>query len=263
MSESSLSITLSKLQAEVGHFLGYGRGTTFSDRAWTTRQQTDIDFVIDSGLRQFYFATPMSGEVVEWSFLKPALTLTLASGDQTVNLPDDFAGFVGDALTVVSSSTSYCPVPVYQDGLLDKLYSDNPTMTGRPELAAVRALKGTGARQANRYELYVYPEADQDYSLRLIYFISPDTLNVKNPHPYGGAAHAETIREACLMAAENFLDDQVDGPHSRKFAERLAASINADRRHQPRKLGYNGDRSDERRYRYRDGYTVTFDGVSP
>src|SRR5436190_13671644 len=96
--ESTLSLTLNDLSAEVGRFLGYGRGAAFQDAAWTKDQQAAIDSCVASGLRQFYFPPAVPPEIssYDWSFLKPVCTATFTQGASVVALPDDFGGFEGD-----------------------------------------------------------------------------------------------------------------------------------------------------------------------
>ncbi len=56
---------------------------------------------------------------------------------------------------------------------------------------------------------------------------------------------AETFREACLKAAENFLDDSAT-VHEANFTQLLTRSQDIDRRNKPQNLGYNRDLSDLR-----------------
>ena len=244
--ESTLSLTLDDLSATVGTFLGYGRGLAKGDTEWTTEQQAGITECLASGLRQFYFPPPLPGErsPYDWSFLKPVASLTLDEGEQEQKLPDDFGGFEG-RITVVGAETSQNPwaINLIGEGALREAYAVSPTRTGRILAAALVPLRASGVGKGQRFKLTVFPIADQSYTLQFRYYLNPDALTASAPYPYGGTMHAETIREAVLMAAENFLDDgsQV---HQMKFTERLAASIGMDRRMKPQQLGYNGDNSD-------------------
>src|SRR5438128_10970846 len=89
--ESSLAAAFEDLQADIGFFLGFGRGNTapFSDSAWTTSQQASIDRCTKGGMRKFYFCG------YDWSFLKPTASLNLPISTNTIQLPDDFGGFEG------------------------------------------------------------------------------------------------------------------------------------------------------------------------
>ena len=149
---------------------------------------------------------------------------------------------------------------------LRQMYQVNPTGVGRPVAVAIVPVKGTGPTQGSRSQLYIYPITDQEYTFQLPYYINPDYLNGAFPFPYGGAQHAETIRSACLAAAEETLDDAPSVWRDR-FAAQLQASINVDRRSKPQMVGYNGDNSDERgRWRRGDWHgwgSITVNGVAP
>lgn len=262
MPEPTLALRRYQLAAKVGDFLGYGRGSEYSETAWTTRQQADIDDCIESGLRSFYWPASADGTIHQWSFLRPTATLTLASGADSVGLPYDFGGIEGD-ITLLDSGRVPLPVKLAGEGAIRNLYAQQPDATGHPELAAVVPLKVKGTKSGQRQELLVWPAADQEYTLELAYYLLPNALTDADPYAYGGAAHAETILEACLAVAELRKDDML-GPHDQKFRERLVASIAADRRLKPQSLGYNGDDSDGAGYRRRRVWpyaTATWDGV--
>jgi hypothetical protein len=260
--ESSLNIAYLELQSDVGVFFGYGAGNTAygaTDTAWTTAQTNQINKALKSGLRRFYFPEPLMGEKesYNWSFLKPTATLSIPEGGNfqiegtetficQVPLPDDFGGFEGK-LTIVQTGPGVS-APWYIDftneGRLRELYSFAPTRTGRPELAAQVQLKGTGPQTSSRSALMIWPLPDQAYVFQAQYYINPDFLSGAYPYAYGGTQHAETLREACLAAAETYLDDTAGGNHDSMFMRRLAASVALDRRNKPLVLGYNRDRSD-------------------
>jgi hypothetical protein len=252
VSESTLSLKLSDLAAEVGLFLGYGRGAEFADVAWSAHQAAAIESIVRSGLRQFYYPPPLdnSGSAYEWSFLKPVADLTLAAAGSVVTLPDDFGGFDGD-VTVTTDGAGWCPLQLVGEGLVRQRHAEASTSTGRPQMASVRPVKGTGPTRGQRFELYLWPAADGEYALRAAYYLIPEALTGARPYAYGGAPHVETILESCLAIAEQRLDD-ASSVHSEKFKERLAASVSHDRRLKPQLLGYNGDRSDRRGWYGRD-----------
>ena len=112
--------------------------------------------------------------------------------------------------------------------------------------------------------MFIFPTADQAYTLEFSYYLLAEALDGSRPYAYGGMAHAETIRAACLMAAEETLDD-AQGLWAAKFRERLAASIMLDRRLKPQHGGYNGDHSEDywtrRGSQHYEPYGVTFSGV--
>lgn len=245
--EPTLSLKVSDLQAEVGLFLGWGKGADFSDPAWTPRQQAVIESVVKSGLRQFYFPEPLDGQTYDWSFLKPVTTLTLADGETVVPLPDDYGGFEGTITLASDAGQSYWPIELMPIGTVYAQQSRLPDTTGRPLYACEEPLRGAGALQGQRFQLRFWPTADADYSVRFQYYLSPDALTGATPYAYGGSMHAETILESCLAIGEQRIDDAAD-VHTKKWQMRLAASISIDRRTKPQKIGYNGDNSDGRQW---------------
>lgn len=261
MAEPTLNLRMTDLEQEVGDFLGYGLGTNGSQTAWTTYQQSDITRSLKIGLRNFYYPV-LNGVLYEWSFLKPVASLLLASGTVDADLPDDF-GYLAGPILLVQSNRSYREVPI--TGQVRSWNSLYPDRTGVPEGFVVEPLNNTTAARSTRYRLHGYPTADQDYTISVRYSVNPDFLTNTAPYVLGGAPHAETVRCACLAAAEATKND-ARGIWETKYQERLAASVAYDRKLKPEHLAYNGDCSDEKWRRYswpRDRYTnfVTFNGV--
>lgn len=242
--ESTLALTLVDLQASVGAFMGYGRGSVlpYVDQTWTALQQADIDEITRSGLRQFYFAAAADGtsSPYDWSFLRTVATLDLPAGSQEVQLPDDFAGMEGEVTLLSTSGLIYMPIKQYNSGRIRSAYSVTPTRTGRPIMCALEPIKGTTALAGQRQSLLIFPIADTDYTLQFEYYVLSDYLSTPFPYPLGGMAHAETILESCLCVAEQRKDD-ASTVHAMKYQERLQASIGLDRRNKPQSLGYNGN----------------------
>jgi hypothetical protein len=178
--------------------------------------------------------------------------LDFAVGNQTALLPEDFGGFEGEITVLSPQTTGWTPIQLKNEGSIRQQYSLTATQTGRPLMAALQPLKGTTQYSGQRQQLYLFPQADQNYQLQFQYYILPDMLNGQSPFVYGGAAHVETILESCLAIAEQRYDDAVS-VHTMKFAERLMASIGMDRKNKPQNLGYNGDRSDNARWDRRIG----------
>lgn len=269
MAEPTLVLQKADLYAAVGLFLGFGRGAAFGDPAWTSYQAAVISDLVNSGYRQFIYPPPMDGEQssYNWSFLQPTYTADFPQGAQTVILPDDFGGFE-DKVTVLTQNVTSQPWPIEwrNEGQIRQMYSIAPEMTGPPMYITQQPLRGTGPTQGQRFRAYLFPTADTDYTLQFRYYVNPDALTDAFPYCLGGQQHVETIREACLMAAENFLDDGAS-IHQMKFKERLAASISMDRRNKPQKIGRNVDRSDDLNNNWpwnRHWYApaATYDGMS-
>ena len=271
MAQSSLELKKSDFDAAVAFYLGYGRGADFDETAWTTTQRNIINEHVATGLRRFYFPslTPNAPSSYSWTFLKPTAEIHLSSGIEAVALPDDFNGF-DSAISVTQDGGTY-PTTIWPTGIgrINQMYAATPDASGRPAAIAVSPIKGTTTLNGQRFQLTVFPIPDGEYTLTGQYVILPNCLTGTMPYCYGGAAHADTIRESCLAAAEKDSDD-MSGIHEMQFQQRLAASISIDRRMQAQVLGYNGDKS-VRMNRgaglYNRGYDwripVTVNGVDP
>jgi len=244
MAESSLSLTYEDLRQRVGLFLGYRRGALADDPAWTADQEKDIEDCMRSGLRSVYFPIPLGGRMHDWSFLHPVFALTFASAVWEYDLPDDFGGLEGDLTYSGTNTTLPVSLPVVGEGTIRQKRTESGQTTGQPRLAASRPKKAADAL-GQRWELVVWPTPDAGtYTAEGVYYVLPEAVGTTRPYPHGGAAHAETFLAACLAAAELFLNG-APGPHTGNFQARLAASMAADRRFKPARLGYNGDASDQ------------------
>lgn len=79
MSESTLQITFTELEAEIGRFLGYDRTVA----NWSAAQVLDLTAILKRGLRQFYFPPRTRGQIARdeavhrWSFLRPRASLDI------------------------------------------------------------------------------------------------------------------------------------------------------------------------------------------
>lgn len=261
MPESTASIELLELQAEVGAYLGFGRGMNYDDQTWDKRQQQDIDSCIASGLHKFYFPPVLPGDpkAHEWSFLKPVASLTLPVGADHILLPADFGGLSGELILSSPAGQRAEPVPVVGVGMIERQRTLTDSMTGMPRMAAIRPIIGTSRQQGQRFQLDVFPAADVEYMFDMAYTLAPNTLTAQHPYPLGGPVHRETILESCLAVAEHRKDDTA-AVHRALFMEQLASSVSHDRKYRPQMLGYNGNRRESpRAYQY-DSRLVTNDG---
>lgn len=236
MPESTLSITRTSLQQEVGLFLGYGTSS------WDADQTTAIGLCIDSGLRNFYYPPPIMGERSShtWSFLTPTKNLQLVASVADYDLPDDFGGLRGDVY-FVGEDTSLCPMErANMQYILLRRQNDADDYTAQPVKCAMDTIATTGERPT-RYTLAVWPTPDQEYRIRFSYLSNPMQLTSDAPYPLGGQPHAETLIESCLASAEaKFYQSQ--SVHKQLFIERLTASVMHDRKATgARTFGYNGD----------------------
>jgi hypothetical protein len=270
MPESQLSLTIDDLKAEIGHYLGYGRGTPFSEGAWDTYQTNNINALLKSGLSQVYTPPAVSQNEPphSWSFLRPIDTIILKSGDSQVILPDGFGGFE-EPLHIVSptASRNNWTLRVTQIGKVEQMHAMNPSTTGAPRMACEKVAPGTSAIGSTRSYLYVWPTADADYTLTGVWKHLQSVLTGSFPYPPGGSEHSELFKASCIYAAALQVDDDPE-PRRSAFMERLSASIHVDRKRKGQYLGYNGDSSDGRNRqprmpvwsRYYGGSDVTYNG---
>lgn len=257
--EPSLAVAFKELKADVGFFLGWGRGEDYGDVIWTTQQTQAIDRCVKGGLRNFYHCG------YNWSFLRPVVTLPLQNADQTVSLPDDFGGVEGQVVvTLGETGIQWWPVEFGGVGKVYQEFAQYPTSTGRPMYCCVEPLKEQSPVRGQRFQLRFWPISDGDYTLKFQYYINPDYLSGTFPYAYGGAQHAECLLESCLALAEKILDNRAD-LHEQEFEKRLAISQKMDGRNKPQFLGYNGDWSDRRSWRYsQHGLSpITIGGITP
>jgi hypothetical protein len=249
--ESTLTLPVSKIQTRLGIFLGYGGGVQFGDPAWDSRQVKLINQFVDSGLRKFYFPPPVPPNVVphDWSFMRPVATLNFPVGVQHMPLPDDFGGMEGEVSILAPTSANTQSAWAVQQcniGYLQQRYAELPQASGRPLLVATTPIKGTSASASTRYQMWVFPQTDTQYTFQFQYYLLGEALTVSNPYFYGGMAHSDTLLQACILMSEVDLDDvpETQCVHYPSFMERLAASVHVDSRNKPQWLGYNRDRSD-------------------
>ena len=167
------------------------------------------------------------------------------SGATSCVLPDTFGSFEGTLTIVTTVSTVAQPWKITweNEGRIRERYAVTPEIIGPPMYVCPIPINGTTGTQGQRFELLVFPMADQDYMLRGTFYINPNCLSDAFPYVLGGAQHAETFLESCLAIMEERLDDQ-SAVHTRSFQKRLAASISIDRRGRPQRIGYNQDSSD-------------------
>lgn len=254
MAESTLALRKVDLEARLGTYAGWGRGAYFGEQAWTDAQKAAIKDCVDSGCRRVYWPAPMDGETNShsWSFFRPVTQLALPSGAQSVSLPDDYGNFEGNITIVVSANgvtAQPWKIQWENEGRIREMYTVNTMISGPPMYVCpvpVKSKLPTGDA-GQRFELLVFPTADQDYTLSATYNINPGCLTDAFPYTLGGVQHSETFVESCLAYMELYLDDR-KGIHNIEFDRRMAASIDIDRRSRPQRIGYNGDRSDDKEY---------------
>ena len=160
------------------------------------------------------------------------------------------------------------------------LRSQNDIRKGVPEYAAlINKTVASNTTTGQRFQMMVWPIPDAVYSIRYNYSVITNTVMSDSSGdevvdddpvpqdtiiPVGGALHGETILASCLTVAEQLVDEfNNPGKMQARYMERLAASINLDRRSNlPDYFGYNGDNSDSRSFDPgRRKQPVTFNNV--
>lgn len=219
VSSDSLSVSYASLRRHLGRYLGYGTDPT----SWTSDQILDVDDCLDIGLRSFYWPVTPEGELAHnWSFLRASTSISLTSGDFDYDLPANYAAMIEDPYVVGD-----------QKGRIDRI--DPETLlamqarraaSGNPLYCAVRA-KSFSAASGTIYELLLYPTPSASDTLVVPYSFEPTAIGTSE-YPPGGSVHGEAILEACLAAAELTIG-RVEAQHTRRFHERLAASIRMDK----------------------------------
>lgn len=267
MAESTLSLKLADLAIETGSYLGYGR-TPSNWQGWDAQnpykpkdvlitvgtgtqtvgandtQLGHIIATVNTGLDWFYHPTIVQGQTAayKWTFLEPeALPITTTAGIGEYALPDLFGMFDGP-MTYDPSANAWGVIRQVGETFLRGLLQRNSGVTGKPTHYCVIDKNSDGAL-GQRKDVLFFPTPDSTYLLRAKYLILPNALTAQNPYPLGGEAHGQTIKAACLAAAENDLNDE-KGIRWQTFQELLAASISYDSQNRPENLGYNGDSSD-------------------
>ena len=249
-----------ELYAMIGDFLGWSMGEDFGGREWSAEEKTRLDFYVSSGLSQVY-ETPSVPEhgvppSYPWSFLKPVKDLTLSSGAYTLTLPYDFGGLDGK---IINTTTGANPKEVDVTSDIRHMRAKHPDTTGSPRMAEIEPIKGVGQERGQRFQLHVWPTADQAYTLQVPYFLIGSALTLEAPYPLGPASMREVYIESCLAIAERRLNN-ASGVHALYFHERLGAAVAKDKRLKPQFVGTMKLPAGRQHRHERYGNAVTFNG---
>lgn len=230
MPESNLAATWDECRQRVA----FDRGWDLDLTSWDDSQNFILETCLRDGARFFYKPGPNGGPPHEWSFLKPVKELVIPDATEDVDLWPDFGFLVGD-LYFLDPDVSYAqPLTMKNDGQILKIRQQCPSTSARPEFGAIVPHTNPGVFKGQRFKLLVHPTPDQEYTVQGRYSVIPGALDISHQHPYGGAAHAQTLIYACLKASEVL--NGTPGPHTARFAECLAASIEHDRRVQAQSI---------------------------
>ena len=254
-----------ELQRDVGLVMGYGP----YPNTWTHNETGMVDAIIDQGLRQFYVPPPQRGKTGhQWSFMTPVTTLALVLDDFDYDLPAAFGAMLGPLTFVAGGTEVHPPVKIVNEAQI-RTQRQYTSRTGYPQIAAIRpkVSDGTGVQV---FEIIFHPIPDKSYTMGYRYQARMAQLTTAAPYPLGDwAVHGATISASCKERASAYKADssgaRVDPRFKSDFMERLAASIDADRRaYGAENLGYNGDPSAYSRRMHNHHYgdlLVTYEGT--
>lgn len=233
----TLQITKAYLKRLIGRIMNFGPHPA----GWNHKQSSEVAIVLDRGLRQFYDPVIVNSlHSHEWSFMRPLYTFSTVADQYIYDMPDDFVMLLGPILFSPETTTlmeQMEEMPLYKVRQLLQVDSG-----GRPRVCAINSKVAPGIGGV-RWELWLAPKPDAEYSLTLQYKSDPLAMSDEATLPYGGQSHYETVIEACLAAAEAFQEKK--GMHNNRFLELLAASISRDQKQSsPDWIGYNHDPSD-------------------
>jgi len=203
---------------------------TWTCLRWTPDDDEDIEQILRTGLRQFYFPRVLTelGERTPhmWTFLKPVDTLTTVADTGEYGLDANYGGVEGSIY--FENDDAFDPICKTSVGEVEVARQNAGGSAGTPLVYAVRPKTSDYTGEQN-YEIIFGPVPDQVFTLTYYPIVLLDRLTATKNHPWGGAQHAETIKESCLAAAERFKRD-MSGQHQQLFDRFLVASIGMDRR---------------------------------
>jgi len=232
MPTSPLSVTRSEIKRFVA------RKNYWDPASLTSEQTTNLNDIIRSGERSFYYSPVLPGQskIHVWSFMKPQYNLQTIGSVGDYELPEDYAGFCGnltfaDYLSEITlRETNYSHVLAMRSkSAMQVVFEAQPTMYATYPIAAE-------AGPAQRVGIALYPTPDQPYLLRGQYVINPAGIGDDTDYPLGGQPHGETLIAACLAASERIMEDAA-GVDTQRFYQLLATSISWDRTHSGGRVG--------------------------
>ena len=234
MAESSLSIGYPELQRTLARFLGFSTDPAKRNDL----QNENIDDDIQSGVRQVYYPPKTGNEPPHiWPFLQPTTTLVIASGENEADAPDDFQAPIGNIR--LESDTERHTVRQTSESTIRNLLATNDTMTGPPDLYAVRWDSSDGT-SGQRAVIMFFPVLNSDRTLSMTYEAYQGKLDADHPYPLGGMMMAELFKESCLAVAEQ-RDEGEKGIHWESFNQHLRGVMDRDSGRKARHYGNMGN----------------------
>jgi len=221
-----------------------GTTVTLTNGVWPSWTATNGTLVVDNVA--YAIASRTDNTHIELSEAWTEDTETAASyilrHDGNYNLPDDFGGLEGDM--IYSEGSSKPNIRIIGEGKIRSLRAGTTSRT-YPQFAAIRPKKQTITTTGQRFEIMFFPVPAVTDTLSYKMLVLPELLVTTTiTYPYGGAMHSETILASCLAVAES-QEDEKRGVKWQEFMDRLAASIQIDKRLiSADHFGYNRDDSD-------------------
>ncbi len=234
---TTLSIDYTYLISEVGHALEFGHNPV----AYSHDETERIRFVLDRGLRQFYYPPRLQRQVVpwSWSFLRPIKTLATVVDQGDYDLPADVGAIIGTM--TYGARTSFPPLKLVGEGMIrTRRQSSSVQQKGRPRVMAIRPKGGDGSAE-QIWEVLLEPVPNAIFTLSYRAHIRPSRITSAKPFPLSGIEDAETLLSSCLAVIE----DNNTGPKYARFLSLLEGSIERDKsRSTPEYFGKLSDDSD-------------------
>ena len=242
-----------------------GKTVTLTDGVWPSWTATHGSLVIDT--TEYVIASRTDDTHLElasaWTEDTETASDYVLKHDGNYDLPDDFGGIQG---RLVIESVNYQPeITLIGEGRIRQMRQTRPqnqqstSSTTTPYWAAVRP-KVQVTTTGQRFEILFFPLPNDVYTISYPMRVLPQMLVTTTiEYPYGGTEHAETIKAACIAAAEEMQNgNRLNGSpvYDKKnlFKERLSASISLDKQMNGIDFyGYNGDSSDIRHRDWNDG----------
>ena len=222
MAGLSLGIDLSEIRSRVAFRLHGTRDYS----ALTTSDQQNVDSVIKSGLRRFYWPQMTDPAINHrWTFLKPEFQIHVQAGTVDYLLDARIGGLLG-ILSYTATDQAYIPVECVSVDRILQLRSRNTQVNTFPFMYATRWVAASGLAD-QRLQMLVYPDPDASYTLKGRARLRPEALTEDLGIPWGGPECAEAILQSCLAVAEQQIDGEV-GVETAAFRAALSAAIQWD-----------------------------------
>lgn len=159
-------------------------------------------------------------------------TITIPATD-TYRLPDNFGEIVSGKMWFTADQGRDRMWAVERD--IDQLYQmRSDEITGIPAFFGIDQVVNASGQQ--RYDMVIYPQPDQAYTLSYRYRVQPDVITSGSPYAYGPVWFADVLMEAVRAEAE-FEFEREYGQMKVSFDKKIAAAVVRDLRSGPKTLG--------------------------